>query len=245
MRQSTGRKSSAWFWVGVVLLYASALWWLIAIATIVAEPEYIVEGIIGSLIVTVIPIGIGVYCIRRGKKGQAREVQQSVYRIKDEGSKIVIRLLVLFYVAAWILLLFGVGLVFGVVLVPAALMEWAGDPSGANGEIYWIVGTGLFLVLLGIWMVGITTKITFNQPPGYMTVTLGMWPLFLWFLRTKRISKEDARSAFVRSGEPASWHTAYQARVVMESGKEVTLVEDGNPSVSNYLVRRILEFSRQ
>ena len=107
-------------------------------------------------------------------------------------------------------------------------------------------------------MVGMTTKVTFDKPPGYMTVTRGHIPLFLWFVRTKRISKEEARSVFVRSVErmvfggyiglnvpSTSRHTAYQVKVVMNSGKEVTLHGDWNTDVSNYLARRISEFSQQ
>ncbi len=62
-----------------------------------------------------------------------------------------------------------------------------------------LIGAGLGLVLVGIWMMGLNTKAIFNQSSGHMTMTRGAIPVFLWFLRTKRISREELRSAL---GDP-------------------------------------------
>ncbi len=76
MKQPTGQKSSAWFWVGVTLLSLSALWWLIIILAIADEPEAAGDMIFTGLIFTAIPIGIGIYCVRRGRKSPAVEVRR-------------------------------------------------------------------------------------------------------------------------------------------------------------------------
>lgn len=76
MKQSDGRKRSTWFWVGVIMLSISALWWLIAVIAIVAEPEDVEDTIIGSVILTFIPIGIGVFCVWFGR--QRRGVMEKI-----------------------------------------------------------------------------------------------------------------------------------------------------------------------
>lgn len=65
MRQPTGKKSSAWFWVGFALLVISAFTWAILIAFTISEGD--VSGILIAVIITAIPIGIGIYCVRRGR----------------------------------------------------------------------------------------------------------------------------------------------------------------------------------
>ena len=60
---------------------------------------------------------------------------------------------------------------------------------------------GIFIALFGMWLVGTYPwKITFNQSAGYAVVSRTYWPLFLWFLRKKRISREEAQSVFIRQG---------------------------------------------
>lgn len=73
MKQSTGRKSSAWFWVGVSLLSISALWWLILIILV---PEDIGGAVLTAVLTTALPIGIGIYGVRRGRKALAVETQR-------------------------------------------------------------------------------------------------------------------------------------------------------------------------
>lgn len=117
----------------------------------------------------------------------------------------------------WVGLLF---MLFGMPIIWLGL-DLAGLRIGWNladknlGGGLGLMGAGLFSVLIGIWFVGITTKVTFDQPSGYMTVTLGHIPIFLWFLRTKHISKKEARTITV-TGYPL-------VKIVMESGKELRL----------------------
>ncbi len=69
MKQTTGRKSRAWFWVGVALLSISALFWLAIISIIVDDPQDIMDSILAGILVTAIPI-IGEN--RVAEKGQRR-----------------------------------------------------------------------------------------------------------------------------------------------------------------------------
>ena len=73
MKQSTGKGRGAWFWAGVVLLSISALLWLIIILVIVSKGDGV--GALVGVLFTAIPIGIGIYGIRRGRKTPAVEIQ--------------------------------------------------------------------------------------------------------------------------------------------------------------------------
>ena len=64
MKQSTGQKRGLWFWVGVTLLSISALWWLMLISV----GDDIGDAVLAGVVTTVVPIGIGIYCVRRGRK---------------------------------------------------------------------------------------------------------------------------------------------------------------------------------
>ena len=165
--------------------------------------------------------------------------------VKGSKSQIIIKMPWWFRVIFWLILLFGVPLFL--VGLSAIIAE------GANTDL-WIPGLiGLLFVLLGIWMVGMTTKVTFHQPPGYMTVSRGHCPLFLWFLRTKRISTEEARTAFVRTVQRNTWSTmgsstatAYEVWVTTKSGKDVKLYDGGwNSDKVDYLAKRILDFAQE
>lgn len=141
----------------------------------------------------------------------------------------------------WLILLFGVGL--GAII-------W----EGANTDL-WIPGLiGLLLSLVGIWMVGMTTKAAFNQLLGHITIARGHVPLFLWFLRTKRISREEARSVFVDSiqrwvysgGTTGGRVTVYAVKVITSLGKKPTLYDGGNSrGAADYLAKRILDFAQE
>jgi len=70
MKESSSWKRKAWFWVGVALLSVSGLWWLLII--LVDTGDIILVG----TITTVIPIGLGIFCIWRGRKRPTVEIQQ-------------------------------------------------------------------------------------------------------------------------------------------------------------------------
>ena len=59
---------SLWFWIGTLLLSASALLWLFLIIAIAVDPEDIGATIGGGVLLTGIPIGIGIYGVTRRRK---------------------------------------------------------------------------------------------------------------------------------------------------------------------------------
>lgn len=251
MKQSTGKGRRAWFWIGVILLSVSALWWILLIVSVGDKGDAFLTGVI----TTVVPIGIGIYGIMRSRKAQAVEVQlgsepavkpvqETQHRLgltKESKSEILMKMPWWFRVVAWGELL--VGLTFLIEFLPASLA----DP---NSETLIPAGFGLLFLLLGIWMVGMTTKVTFHTPLGYMTVIRGYCPLFLWFLRIKRISREEARSVFVSSaarmaGSGGATATGYNVMVIMSSGKEVKLYDAGwKKDKAENLAKRILDFAQ-
>ena len=151
MKQSAGQKKRLWFWVGVALLSISALWWLMLIFTAVVDPEDIGDTILGGVVTTVVPIGIGIYGVRRGRKALAVETQRGpesaakpVREAQQSITKIVINMPWWFRVVAWGELL--VGLPFFIGYLPASL-------SDPNSETLIPAGFGLFLFCLesGWW----------------------------------------------------------------------------------------------
>ena len=73
IKQSTGKGRRSWFWAGVVLLSISALFWLIIILVIVSKGDG--AGALVGVLFTAVPIGIGSYGIRRGRKKPSVEMQ--------------------------------------------------------------------------------------------------------------------------------------------------------------------------
>ena len=317
--EATGRRRTAWFWVGIALFCISALWWLVLI---LVSSEDIGGAVLVGIVTTVVPIGIGVYCVMHGRKRQAEvaqrlpegpaklkeESQQPIdltevrgtleSGVKGEGESgepglqekrsggrawfwvgVVLLTLSAFLWVVVILLDIGSGDKGGAILLGVI---WTAIPIGigiycvrrgrrplavegdafkevkgfkgrkvitretaTGSEIvvkmpWWfrvVAWLELILPPVGIWMLGMTTKVTFNEPPGYITVVRGHVPFFWWFLRAKRISKEEARSVFVGS------ELDYQLKVTMSSGKEVKLYDGGEwGDVAEYLCKRILDF---
>ena len=94
------------------------------------------------------------------------------------------------------------------------------------------------LAAAGIWMAGGTTTVTFNSYTESMTVTRGYIPLFLWWQRTKSISRETARTVRVSSREWVD-STEYRVEVTTRSGKTLFLFRDAGPIDDNKLENRI------
>ncbi len=161
--------------------------------------------------------------------------------IKDSQSEIVIKQRGWFYVVAWANIPFGLLLFIG--YLPASLA----DPTSDT----WVpVGFGLLFILLGIWLVGMTTKVTFDKPPGYVTVSRGNHPVFLWFLRIKRISREEAESVSVCSRDPWWWthegSSMHEVRSIAKSGKEVILFNAGwEKNKAIYVAKKIKDWAKK
>ncbi|MFC1958462.1 hypothetical protein ACFLV6_00860 [Chloroflexota bacterium] len=183
-----------------------------------------------------IPIAIGVYCMSRGRK-QIMEEETLAARTpfaKDAKAEIVIKAPSGFRGPGWFLL------VFGMALFPLApVVE---DQVWGLG----FIGVGLFTILLGIWLVGWITRVTFDQLSGYIIVSQGAIPIFLWFLRTKHISKGEAQSIRIFGGAQTNPYTvtAYVLKVVMKSGKKLLLFVWQDDEAA-HLAQRILEFDPQ
>ncbi len=243
MKQPIGQKRRIWFWVGVVLLSVSALLWLIFIW---ASEEDIGDTVLVGIMFTAIPIAIGVFCVWRGKKASTaemnretkptlqsfREASQSIRNVNDNGSKIVFKLPWWFRVVAWLVLLIGL-LIF--------LTNLGSILAGEGEDAFWGAGISLSLAIVGIWMVGMTTKVTFDKPLGHITVIRGHLLFFLWFFRTKRISRGEAKSAFACVVD--HWwdeHSHHEVRVVANSGREVKLLDAGRyQDAADYIAKRI------
>ncbi|MFC1962378.1 hypothetical protein ACFLWB_00010 [Chloroflexota bacterium] len=112
-----------------------------------------------------------------------------------------------------------------------------------------IVVLGILVVLLGIWAVsgGMTVKVTFDQPPGYITVQRGSDPKWLWFRRRKYvISKEEAITAGYSGFDGVSPTDAtqdvYKVEIKLKSG--VLKLEDipSDYKKAKYLAERIRDF---
>jgi len=74
MKYSRRRRRSIWFWVGVIFLSISALFCLIVIAAAVAEAQDRGSVILAGLLFSIVPIGFGIYCVRRGKGRHRRRI---------------------------------------------------------------------------------------------------------------------------------------------------------------------------
>jgi hypothetical protein len=57
-------KSKKWFWAGVVLLTISGLFWLFTLVGMLLDPSDALFVFIGSLILTILPVTIGLYGIK-------------------------------------------------------------------------------------------------------------------------------------------------------------------------------------
>lgn len=174
--------------------------------------------------------------------------------IKDTQSEIVIRKArMVFRVLAGLMALIGMMFfIAGLVHFIAGLVQSLTEVDSAyliGAGI--MAGIGLFVALLGNSLRTMSTKINFNIPPGYITVTLGYYPSFLPSLRTRVISREEAKSVFVYPvehtviplfGNPYTHTSSYRINVVMLSGKEITLHTDARQHIANRLAERILDF---
>lgn len=152
---------------------------------------------------------------------------------KDTESEITIKMPIWFRVMAWIYLLVDAPIViWGLIMILV----------GAENEWYELTAVAFLLFMLGMWAVGMTTKLNLNKPEGFITVTSGHVPLFIWFLRKRIISKEEANSAFVAHRRTTGF---YDVKLVTASGKEALIFKSRRAEVADYLAKRIASFSEQ
>ena len=71
--QSRGKRIIQ-LWIGIVLLSISALFWMILMIVIVAEPEKAGDVILSGLVLSKIPLGLGIYYVRCGKRKHKRKI---------------------------------------------------------------------------------------------------------------------------------------------------------------------------
>ena len=173
---------------------------------------------------------------------------------RDTEAEIVIGMPIWFRVIAWL------GLLIFVAMFIVGLVGILAD-DGSLGYVMTVIG--FLLIPQGIGMVGMATKLTFNKPNGFMTVTSGHVPFFLWLKRTRIISKEEANRAFVAFRDtptligqigtlllalmlllPVYRPTtrSYEVKIVRASGKEVKLIESRKAELADYLAKRIAGF---
>ena len=238
------KRKGGWFWLGVALLAIVGLFWVtLLIPVILDQPEEALYAVGGLLLMSAIPIAIGAYCVSRGKTKTSEEGTRAGAEpsARDTEAEIVTRAPSWFGGAGWFVLVLGTSC-----LAFACLMhEW--------GHALIFIGVGLFSFLGAICIFCSTTKVAFDRPPGYISVTLGWIPVFLWFLRYKVVSREEARSVHVLTGErevshdPLFGYIYGQPRRVeleLKSGKKIRILV-WSPHEADRLTQRILEFGQQ
>ena len=74
MEYSRGRRRSIWICVGIILLSISALFWLVVVAVVVAGVQDEDSMIFAGLLLSIVPIGVGIYCVWHGKRRYRRRI---------------------------------------------------------------------------------------------------------------------------------------------------------------------------
>lgn len=74
MDASNKRKRIIRLWIGVSLLSVTALFWLALISGIIAHPEGTGAVILSGLVLSIIPVKAGIYCVKRAKKRYKRRL---------------------------------------------------------------------------------------------------------------------------------------------------------------------------
>ncbi len=165
---------------------------------------------------------------------------------RDTDTEIVIRLHWGFRVFGSALMLYGIGLTTG------GFINGVAGPGTVSDRILVgliLGGVGIFFFLSGVYAASTTTKITFNQPPGHMTMRWRTWQR-RWppFTRTKHISMEEVAQADIdsESGKDMEGHhrTLFQVWLMTKSGEKVMLLHyyPVDRKVAQRLKQRILEF---
>ena len=83
LQRTSDRRGRLWFWFGVILLSISAFLWLVLILGIARNPVNWVSLVIGGAVITVIPLGLGFYCLKRGSRPVRRVVVEETPTVKE------------------------------------------------------------------------------------------------------------------------------------------------------------------
>ena len=152
---------------------------------------------------------------------------------QDTDQKIVFR-------KRWVLLTGWIMLLAAALLISFSLYKIASGEWGIGGAL--IISVLLIFGALGIGMAGATTTVTFNTYSDSITVTRGFIPIFLWWLRTKSISRLSVSEVRV-SFRDSEYVSEYRVEIVTTSGKALMLFRDENSSAAKDLANRIRRWS--
>jgi hypothetical protein len=113
----------------------------------------------------------------------------------------------------------------------------------ASGDIYAsiMISVVLLLFVVGIWMAGYTNTIIFDADS--MTVTRGYVPPFMWWLRTTKLSRENARTVEVTEHPQIEGRLEYWVELITEPGKRFVVFKWFDPGEADYVLRRIQRWS--
>ena len=112
---------------------------------------------------------------------------------KDTHSEIVTRTSAVVLIVGWILLLGG-----GYLAIGGLWMALGGVDEEGLAVVGWIM-LAVFGVpgLSGLHLVTMGTRVKLNEPSGHITVTRGYWPILLWFLRRRVLTRSQTVGAHV------------------------------------------------
>jgi len=81
-KKSRFRVSRTWFVVGVILLTISAVWWALMVWMLVDTGNW-VAALSGALLFSAVPIGIGIYGIRRSSLKTEKVVLRMALKVRQ------------------------------------------------------------------------------------------------------------------------------------------------------------------
>ncbi len=74
MDASNKRKRVIQLWIGISLLSITAFFWLVLISGIIAHPEGAGGVILSALVLSTIPVKVGIYYVKRAKRKHKRRL---------------------------------------------------------------------------------------------------------------------------------------------------------------------------
>lgn len=93
MRYLPRWKGNTWSWVGLSILTLCALWWLVIGLVMATAPRSITDTIIFGILLSIVPLGLGIYCVIRGKQiekiriAKTKTKQNSKAQLPEDGIK--------------------------------------------------------------------------------------------------------------------------------------------------------------